>query len=189
MRFALAMAASILVAVPAVAATHPQRSTFTTLDRKECKSFKAGRDGMAWRCSGLSGVPVYIIESDRRTYVSLGADGEKRRAATQSLEAANTIFVGKSLRATIEWRIVYRDGKPVPYASIMRFFTTSGEMRGEVLVVSRVGVTDACHIAYVDALANPDAILLARDIADRRARTFDCSKEPVVEGNSGKSPL
>jgi hypothetical protein len=44
-------------------------------------------------------------------------------------------------------------------------------------------------VAYIDALANADAISLARRIADGRARTFDCRREPRVEGDTGRSPM
>ena len=42
-------------------------------------------------------------------------------------------------------------------------------------------------MAYIDALANTDAIALARQIADRRAKSFDCRQEPQTEGATGKS--
>jgi hypothetical protein len=58
-----------------------------------------------------------------------------------------------------------------------------------VLVVSKVSATETCHVAHIDALANSDAITLARFVADTRAKTFDCSHEPHAEGATGKSPM
>jgi hypothetical protein len=52
-----------------------------------------------------------------------------------------------------------------------------------------VSDADTCHVAYIDALANKDAIALAREIADRHAKGFDCRREPRVEGQSGRSPM
>lgn len=75
-------------------------------------------------------------------------------------------------------------------AVIVRFLTSSDDGRkGEVLVVSRVTSMTTCHMAYIDALANPEGMALARRIADEQAATFDCSSEPVVEGHPGQSPL
>jgi len=56
-------------------------------------------------------------------------------------------------------------------------------------VVSKVSDTEACHVAYIDALANPDAIAMARQIADRQAKGFDCRQEPRTEGATGRSPM
>jgi hypothetical protein len=55
--------------------------------------------------------------------------------------------------------------------------------------VSKVSKSETCHVAYIDALANPDAITLARQVADGRARTFDCRREPTAEGATGRSPM
>ena len=79
--------------------------------------------------------------------------------------------------------------KPVPYATIVRYFTGEGARRGEVLVVMRVAGSEACHVAYVDALANPDAMVLAREAADARGRGAACPPKPVILGATGRSPL
>jgi hypothetical protein len=44
-------------------------------------------------------------------------------------------------------------------------------------------------VAYVDAEANANAIVLARYIADERARSFDCRGEPLFEGAQGPGPM
>ena len=77
----------------------------------------------------------------------------------------------------------------LPYAIIVRFHTSRDGRNGDVLVVSKVSDTEACHVAYIDALANPDAIALARRIADRQAKGFDCRQDPQTEGATGKSPM
>jgi hypothetical protein len=96
---------------------------------------------------------------------------------------------GTSGRATLEWRFVKRNGKVVPYATIQRYFTKSGSRSGEVLVVTKVTPSEDCHVAHIDALANPDAIALARSIADKEARAFDCASEPRRVGKTGSSPM
>jgi hypothetical protein len=77
----------------------------------------------------------------------------------------------------------------VPYATIQRYFTKSGPRSGEVLVVTKVTDSEDCHVAHIDALANPDAIALARSVADKDARGFDCKAEPTRVGNTGRSPM
>jgi hypothetical protein len=179
----------VLAVFTTAAAANPLKSLYTTVELKACTKIKRQRDGGAWRCDGLPGFPVYVAEDDLRQFISVGAHAEKRRAATQTLGPFNSIFGGGSDRATIEWRFVLRNDRQVPYATIVRFHTSMEGRNGDVLVVSKVTATETCHVAYVDALANEDAIALARHIADTRARAFDCRQGPRAEGRQGKSPM
>ncbi len=183
------MVALALALAPVPAASNPVKSLYTTIDLKACKRIKRHRDGGSWRCEGLPGYPVYIAEGDLRQFVSAGENAEKRRAATQTLGAFNSIFERGSDRATIEWRFDRRGDRQIPYAIIVRFHTSADDRKGDVLVVSKVSASETCHMAYVDALANEDAIALARRVADERARTFDCRREPRPEGATGRSPM
>lgn len=172
------------------AVTQRVKSTFTTIDLKTCRVLKKHHDGYAWRCRGLTGYPIYVAEGDLRYYVSVGNDAEKRRAAGQTLIPFNTIFKGDASRTAIEWRFTTPEGRTVPYATIVRYFTSNDSGgNGQVFVVTRVTATETCHVAYVDALANEDAIKIARRIADERALKFDCKSQPTVEGATGKSPM
>jgi hypothetical protein len=173
----------------APAAANPVKSLYTTIDLKTCKKIRWHRGGGAWMCEGLSGLPVYVAEGDLRQFVSVGAGAQKRRAATQTLGAFNSIFENGSNRATVEWRFDRRGERKLPYAIIVRFHTSRDGHNGDVLVVSKVSDTETCHVAYIDALANEDAIALARQIADRHTKDFDCRKEPSTEGATGKSPM
>jgi hypothetical protein len=61
-----------------------------------------------------------------------------------------------------------------------------GTVRGEVLVVTRLGPGGVCHVGYVDGRQNPNADDLAREIADQHARSFRCGKDrPIVLGDKG----
>ncbi len=174
---------------PAPAAANPVKSLYTTVDLKICKQVKRHRDGGAWRCGGLDDLPVYVAEGDLRQFVSVGANAEKRRAATQTLGAFNSMFEKGSTRATIEWRFDRRGERKLPYAIIVRFHTSRDGRNGDVLVVSKVSDAETCHVAYIDALANPDAIALARQIADKQAKSFDCRQQPQTQGATGRSPM
>jgi hypothetical protein len=185
------------------------KSRFTTIELKTCESAKINPDGGAWICKGLSGYPVYVADGrnggDLRQFVSFGPVGQTRRAATQSTTAFSSIFALKRNRATIEWRFRRVDGRDVPYATIVRFYTTSSAAkgkaadsdgnrgdgnRGEVLIVTKVTPTEACQLALIDARANADAIMLARSAADELTAAFDCkSDQPRIVGATGRSPM
>jgi hypothetical protein len=134
---------------------------------------------------------VDLQRPKRRQFISFGPVGQTRRAATQTLKAFSSIFAPKRNRATIEWRFRRADGRDIPYATIVRFYTTSGDgTKGEVLIVTKVTPTDACQLALIDARANPDAIILARSAADELSAAFDCKADmPRVVGATGRSPL
>jgi hypothetical protein len=166
-------------------AVQQAKSRYSTIDVSKCRTAGA----KAWRCEGLPGYPLYVVLGGVQTFVSVGPKAETRRAARQTLAAANSLFDGRSRRSAVEWRFVIRDKKTVPYATIVRFFTRQQGARGEVIVVTRITDTESCQVARIDALANANAMVLARAIADRQARTFDCRKDPVVAGATGKSPM
>ncbi|MDO9381519.1 MAG: hypothetical protein Q7T86_01520 [Hyphomicrobiaceae bacterium] len=182
--FALAIVLSLALA-PGSYAVQQAKSRYSTIELSKCRS--AGTS--AWQCNGLPGYPVYVATAKLHTFVSVGPAGQTRRAAKQSLRVANTLFDGRSPRTAVEWRFIIRDKKVVPYATIVRYFTQSKEARGEVVVVTRVTDAESCQVARIDALANRNAMVLAREIADRQARTFDCRQEPSIAGATGKSPM
>ena len=168
----------------------PLKSQFTTLSLSQCEIVKRHADGNSWLCPGLPGYPVYVAEGDLRFFMGFGPQAQKTRASTQTLGAFNTVFKDNRSRFTIEWRYVRRQGRDIPHAAIVRFFTSLDKNRGQVLVVTRIAETEACHVGYIDALANVhSAIALARSIADDKARTFDCKSEPQSYGATGRSPL
>jgi hypothetical protein len=176
-------------AVEAAAVTVYQKSLYTSLSVKRCKLLRAHPDGNAYLCPGLAGGMVYFAEGDLRAFIGAGNDPAKSRAAQQTLKTFNSPFRPPRDRATIEWRFVIKNKRPEPFAMIVRYFTAGDAGKGEVLVVTRISGAEACHIAYVDALANADAIVIARRVADDRARTANCQDPPVVEGVVGKSPM
>jgi hypothetical protein len=163
------------------AIANPLKSLYTTVELKACKQIRRHSDGGAWQCAGLPGFPVYVAEGDLRQFVSAGPRAERRRAATQTLGPFNSIFEPGSDRATIEWRFVRRSGQPIPFATIVRFHTSTDGRKHDVLVVSKVGERETCHVAHVDARAHTDAIALARQIADQHARSFDCRQDPSTQ--------
>lgn len=173
----------------AAAAIQQVRSLYTAIDFSACKAIESGRGAEARLCKGLPGYPVYVSEGQSGTYLSVGPNAATRRAARQTLKAFNTLFDKSGRRSTVEWRFVVREQRPVPYATIVRYFTQDAAGAGEVLVVTRVTEREACQVAYIDALANADAIVLARKVADRVAKSGGCPSEPEVHGLAGRSPM
>lgn len=179
----------VVLSYGAAEAIQQVKSLYTAIDLGACKAVASDREGEARICKGLPGYPVYVLEGRSGTYLSVGLNAASRRAARQTLNAFNTLFDKAGRRSTVEWRFVVREQRPVPYATIVRYFTQGASGAGEVLVVTRVTDREACQVAYVDALANADAIVLARRIADTVAKTRGCPPEPVVHGLAGRSPM
>ena len=165
------------------------RSLYTAVDLSACKTVAGGAGSPARLCEGLPGYPIYISEGEQGVYLSVGPEADKRRAAQQTLKSFNTLFDKGGQRTTVEWRFVVRNGRTVPYATIVRYFTQGERGGGEVLVVMRVTDIEVCHVAYVDALANADAMVLARKLADTVARSQACPEQPSVQGAHGRSPM
>ncbi len=188
-----ALASASVLGGRTAAALDADHGVLTTIELSKCQSVR--RDtavGKAWTCPGITGYPVSLSEVDDRTFLSVGPKPEQRRAARQTLRAPNTLFAGGAIRATIEWRVAQLGpgkARVKPYATIVRYTTARDTARGQVIIVSKVTPTETCHVALIDALANADALALARAIADTSASTFDCSKPPAVHGLNGKSPL
>lgn len=161
-------------------------SVTTPLDLKKCRHLpgKMEEDYGSWRCRGHGGIAVFVSAGDQRAYVSYGRNAEQQPAARQTLAAFN----GEG--DTVEWRAVRRkDGKLKPFATIARFSVTKSAedppVKGAMLVVTRLG-PPVCRIGYVDAIANPNAAALARQIADEHARVFECqASKPIILGEKG----
>jgi hypothetical protein len=184
---ALVAIAGFLLAEPSPAADAVDRA-YTPLDLDKCRH-RPGReveDYGSWQCSGFNGMAVRVTAGDQRTTVSFGPNAAREVAASETLAAFNS--TGK----TIEWRIERASGgKLRPFAAILRWNTTTlddagHQVRGQVLVVTRVLRGGVCHVGYVDGRANSDANALAVEIADGHARTFKCgSDKPIVRGVQG----
>jgi hypothetical protein len=57
-----------------------------------------------------------------------------------------------------------------------------------MLAVTRLPPGQVCHVAYIDAQANPNPNELARKAADEFARDFKCGEDEVkVIGETGKA--
>ena len=167
-------------------------STYTSTAPKNCRPIgkPSELDGSTTRsCPGKDGLLVLIAEDDLREIVSVGRN---RKAAAE--EPAAKVWFGpfNSSETTIEWRAV--DSKP--FAIIQRWHIADNgdpDKQGRpntkaMLVVTRLPPGPVCHVAYVDAIANPTANELARKAADDIARSFTCGKDEVkIIGTRGRA--
>jgi hypothetical protein len=147
-------------------------SVYTPLKLKTCQDVtppEAAEYGGVLVCEGYDGMDVRVAEGDLRMFVSYGPNAAEQTAAEQTLPQFNTIG------ETLEWRLA--DGKP--FATILRFRWDSDNGEGSTLVVTKLGDTDACHMAYIVATGNPRANELAREVADSQARGFDCDRDRI----------
>jgi hypothetical protein len=162
--------ATLLLAVPAQAAFN---SAYTDIDLDECLVLDADDFGASWSCPGYKGYPLMVTEGDLRFSLIYGFGA--RMADGQTLPPFN------ALGPKLEWRLSNALGRWMPIATIVRYHTAdpeTGEDKGQVLVVTQLVEGNSCHIAYIDALANADANVLAREAADQSGE-FDCASDEV----------
>lgn len=167
-------------------------SSYSSTAPKDCRQVgkPSELDGGATRiCPGKDGLMVLIAEDDLREIVSVGRN---RKAAAE--EPAAKVWFGpfNSSENTVEWRSAGNK----PFAMIQRWHIADNDdpdKQGRpntkaMLVVTRLPPGPVCHVAYVDAIANPAANELARKAADDLARGFNCGKDEVkIIGNRGRA--
>ncbi|HEY4201216.1 MAG TPA: hypothetical protein VGM83_11705 [Devosiaceae bacterium] len=169
-----------LIALPFPAFATGYISAYTDLDTAQCSVLVADDFSTSYACPGYKGMPVWVTEGDLRFMVSFGFGAPDAKAATQTPPPFNTIG------SKIEWRLSNEAGGFAPIAAITRYKLDADEAQGrpegEVLVVTKISPEATCHIAYIDARANPNANEMARQVADDKAKSFDCANEPEEVG-------
>ena len=166
-------------------------SSYSTTAAANCWSDgkKEPDDHSSRVCRGKSGLVVSVDVVDLRQTVSIGrnlTEAAKEPAADASFGPFN------SASPRIEWRMAGSE----PIAIIQRWQLAdqtdqdnNGRPRDKaLLIVTRLSPGGVCHVAYVDAAANPNADDLARQAADESARSFVCGKDEVkIIGKSGRA--
>lgn len=167
-------------------------SSYTSTAPKDCRQVgkPSDLDGSTTRvCPGKDGLVVLIAEDDLRETVSVGRN-RKQAAEEPAADVWSAPF--NSSESTVEWRTAGEK----PFAIIQRWHiadNTDPDRQGRpktkaMLVVTRLPPGPVCHVAYVDAIANPTANELARKAADDFARGFTCGKDKVkIIGTSGRA--
>ncbi len=186
MRWLLIFSALLMTTAAALSA----ESAYTKLNLdRDCVFHDEYELGASAYCNGFKGYPVHFSEGDLRQMVRFGH-------MNSVLGQWESFGQFNRINDTIEWRL--ENGKP--YATILRWFientNDNGEVtkatEGQVLVVSKVAdrhydIPASCVVGYVDALANSNANIIAREIADTLAKNFRCiNDEARFHGARGK---
>ena len=167
-------------------------SSYTSTAPRNCRVGSAGTgvdDSTIRACPGKGGLMVLISEDDLRETVSVG----RNRAAADREPAAKTWFGPfNSSEPTVEWRM--KSGRPFAIIQRWRIADIDDEDKNgrpiakPILAVTRLPPGQVCHVAYIDAQANPNPNELARKAADEFARDFKCGKDDVkVIGETGRA--
>ncbi|MEM8837270.1 MAG: hypothetical protein AAGE89_04195 [Pseudomonadota bacterium] len=172
-------------------------SHYTKLDfERDCKplndvetSDDEPEVGGTFHCRGFRDYPIILKVGDLRESVQYG------KIRQDLIDTAWESFAQWNvLNPTTEWRV--EGDRPV--AAIQRFFienpdkdgnAPAAQDRGQVLVVSLVATEDnngtGCVVGYVDARANTNANVLARELADTVKPDHDCSIDPIFHAKRG----
>lgn len=148
-------------------------SAYTDINLDQCLVLDSDDFGTSWACPGYKGYPLMVTEGDLRFSLIYGFGA--KMADGQTLAPFN------HLGSKLEWRLSNALARWMPIATIVRYHTAdpeTGEDKGQVLVVTQLVEGNTCHIAYIDALANPDANELARQAADESG-SFDCQTDEI----------
>lgn len=177
----------LFLSVVATGSVRAAESVYTDLVVEKCKELvmpnpdEPGGDFMSVRCRGLGKYQVLFKEGDLRQSLHYGF--VKQSIIDRAFESFSSF---NFVKPKIEWRV---DENGTPYAAIQRFVVGESGNEGQVLAISRVGQPqdeEGCPVGYVDALANRNANVLAREVADTIAASFRCGKDtPQYHGKRG----
>ncbi len=145
------------------AAAQSNRSVYTPLGDKQCRTIKtaeAGDEGYEGRCRGTAGYSLILSEGDLRQNITvITPQGTKH-----SLELWDVISGGfSSLGPNAEWRLAKQNGKLKPVALILRYNASEDpdkpDKRTSYLAVAKITASELCVTDKIlpGANANEDA--------------------------------
>jgi hypothetical protein len=191
--------AGVVLATTLVAATFGSQaatqpivvSAYSSTAAANCWITGPGRveDSPTRVCRGKATLVVLVDKGDLRETVSVG---HNRDEAAKEPAAQTSFGPFNSALPAIEWRIAGGN----PFAIIQRWRIADNvhqNINGDpdakpLLVVSRLPPGAVCPVAYIDAVANPNADELARQAADEIARDFKCGTDKVkILGAGGRA--
>src|SRR6185369_6948909 len=170
----LATGLVILLGCFVTASAQSNRSVYTSLGEKQCrtvKSTEAGDDGFEARCPGTGGYKLILSEGDLRQNLTVITP----KGAEHSLDLWSTVSSGfSSVGPKVEWRLA--NAKPV--ALILRYNTSEDaeapNKNTSYLAVAKITATEICVTDKISP--GPKANEDARRAADA-ASTKPCLKD------------
>ena len=173
----LTVFAVLLACVTTAAGQTTNRSVYTSIGDKQCrtiKSHEAGDEGFEARCRGTAGYTLLLSEGDLRQNITVITPQRKE----YSLELWSVVSSGfSSVGPKVEWRIATQSKKPV--ALILRYNANEDATQPNkllsYLVVTKITPSEVCVTDKISpsATANEDA----RRAADASS-TKSCLKNP-----------
>jgi hypothetical protein len=176
MRVALVIAIPLFLSSAAVA---QNRSVYTPLEAKQCRTIKTETTGAGdyeGRCPGVAGYSLTLLEGDLRQNIIVNTPNR----AKHSLELWDVISGGfSSVGPKAEWRIASQNGKLSPVALIIRYNASENpdnpNQRTSYLAVAKITANEICITDKIFAGANANT--QARRAADSAANKT-CLKTP-----------
>jgi hypothetical protein len=167
-----------LLACAATAAAQPNRSLYTPIGGKQCRTIKsaeAGDDGYEARCRGTAGYTLKLSEGDLRQNITVITP----RGKEHSLDLWNVVSRGfSSVGPKAEWRMAKQKNKTVPVALILRYNASEDpekpDKRTSYLAVAKITPTEICVTDKISP--GPTANEDARRAADASS-TKPCLKD------------
>lgn len=171
----------LIIALPLAngSQSHAQnRSVYTPLDVKQCRTIKAETTvagDYEGRCRGVAGYSLTLLEGDLRQNIIVNTP----KGTKHSLELWDIISGGfSSVGPKAEWRVTSQNGKLSPVALIIRYNASENpdnpDQRTSYLAVAKITHTTICITDKISPSANANAD--ARRAADNAA-TKPCLKQ------------
>jgi len=169
---------AVVLAASAATGAAQNRSVYTPLDTKNCRTVKspnADEDDLLGRCRGVAGYKLLISEGDLRQNLIVVTP----RRAEHSLELWDVISSGFStVGPRVEWRMARQNGKLSPVALIIRYNANEDAEHPNKLMswlaVAKITAGEICVTDKISPGANANDA--ARRAADRAA-TKPCLKK------------
>jgi hypothetical protein len=150
---------SLLIACAVTTAAQTNRSVYTPIGDKQCRTIKsaeAGDDGYEARCRGAAGYTLLLSEGDLRPNITVITP----QGAKHSLDLWDVISGGfSSVGPKAEWRMA----KSAPVALILRYNASEDpdkpDKRTSYLAVTKITPTEICVTDKISPgpTANEDA--------------------------------
>jgi hypothetical protein len=150
---------SLLIACAVTTAAQTNRSVYTPIGDKQCRTIKsaeAGDDGYEARCRGAAGYTLLLSEGDLRQNITVITPKGKEH----SLDLWSVVSGGfSSVGPKAEWRMA----KSAPVALILRYNATEDpdkpDKRTSYLAVTKITPTEICVTDKISPgpTANEDA--------------------------------
>ncbi len=166
----------VICLVPGLTTTVAQsnRSVYTPLEEKQCRTLKSGTsevgDDYEGRCRGVAGYALLVTEGDLRQNITVVTP----RGAKHSLDLPNVISGGfSSVGPKAEWRMANQKGKLVPVALIVRYNANEDSSQPSkitsYLAVTKITSTGICITDKISPgpMANEDARRAADEAASK----------------------